>query len=102
MPVPLPLVFISRYLPTGGHFRRKPNLLLTKDVVKAYFYIMEKNTRKTAERKEPRSAVRRIHVNLPEEVHQKLRVKCALEDITIQDFVSELIGKTVANVRIER
>jgi len=53
-------------------------------------------------RKETRPAVRRIHVNLPEEVHQKLRVKCALEDMTIQDFVSDLIGKAVASVRIEK
>ena len=57
----------------------------------------EKNNRKGT-----RSAVRRIHVNLPEEVHQKLRVKCALEDMTIQDFVSDLIGKAVASVRVER
>ncbi|RLB87281.1 MAG: hypothetical protein DRH50_17090 [Deltaproteobacteria bacterium] len=63
---------------------------------------MNKSAVEITSKKEPRSAVRRIHVNLPEEVHQKLRVKCALEDVTIQDFVSDLIGKAVASVRIER
>lgn len=62
---------------------------------------MNKSDKKN-NREATRSAVRRIHVNLPEEVHQKLRVKCALEDMTIQDFVSDLIGKAVASVRVER
>jgi len=44
--------------------------------------------------------VRRIHVNLPEEVHQKLRVKCALEDMTIQEYVSRLIAKDVQGVEL--
>ena len=75
---------------------------MTNTVAWVYFYIMNKGAKTTTRKKESRSAVRRIHVNLPEEVHQKLRVKCALEDVTIQDFVSDLIGKAVASVRVER
>ena len=41
---------------------------------------------------------RKIHVALPDEVHQKLRVKCALEDVTIQEYVSRLIAKDVQDV----
>jgi len=44
--------------------------------------------------------VRRIHVNLPDEVHQKLRVKCALEDMTIQEYVSKLIARFVGDVEL--
>jgi len=50
--------------------------------------------------KSKQADVRRIHVNLPEDVHQKLRVKCALEDMTIQEYVSRLIAKGVQNVEL--
>jgi len=53
-------------------------------------------------RKSKQVDVRRIHVNLPEEVHQKLRVKCALEDVTIQQFVANLITNAVKGIRIEK
>ncbi|HIC99840.1 MAG TPA: hypothetical protein EYP05_00665 [Piscirickettsiaceae bacterium] len=43
---------------------------------------------------------RKIHVALPDEVHQKLRVKCALEDVTIQEYVSRLIAKDVQDVEL--
>jgi len=43
---------------------------------------------------------RKIHVALPDEVHQKLRVMCALEDVTIQEYVSRLIAKDVQDVEL--
>lgn len=41
---------------------------------------------------------RKIHVNLPEEVHKKLRVKCALKDVTIQGHVSQLIINDIKDI----
>lgn len=38
---------------------------------------------------------RKIHITLPESVHQRLRIKCALEDLTIQDYVASLISEAV-------
>lgn len=46
--------------------------------------------------------VRRIHVNLPEEVHRRLRVKCALEDVTIQEFVASALARAVVDVSLPR
>jgi len=43
---------------------------------------------------------RKIHVALPDNVHQKLRVKCALEDVTIQEYVSRLIALDVQEVEL--
>lgn len=31
---------------------------------------------------------RKIHVDLPEEIHRKSRVKAALEDVSMQTFVA--------------
>lgn len=47
-----------------------------------------------------RPPVRKIHINLPEDVHQRLRVKCALEDVTIQEYVAALIGETVGDIPV--
>jgi len=55
-----------------------------------------------AKRENRRPAIRKIHINLPEEVHQKLRVKCALEDVTIQEFVEALIAANVADIIVGR
>lgn len=46
------------------------------------------------------SRSRKIHVALPESVHQRLRIKCALEDLTIQDYVSSLISEAVRDISI--
>lgn len=46
--------------------------------------------------------VRKIHIVLPEEVHRRLRVKCALQDVTIQNFVSELLTNSVKDVVISK
>jgi hypothetical protein len=43
---------------------------------------------------------RKIHITLPESVHQRLRIKCALEDLTIQDYVSLLISEAVQDIAV--
>lgn len=43
---------------------------------------------------------RKIHIDLSEDIHQKLRVKTALEDVSIQKFVESLIGTAVADVDV--
>lgn len=45
---------------------------------------------------------RKIHVDLPEEVHQRLRVKAALEDLSIQAFVARVVAKAVEGVMLPR
>jgi len=69
---------------------------------RVYLYLMNKDI---GTMRRPRGAgvsqARKIHVNLSESVHQKLRVKCALRDTTIQDFVSSLITHAVGDVRLE-
>jgi len=57
-------------------------------------------TRTMAKRGNKRPPIRKIHINLPEEVHQKLRVKCALEDMTIQEFVEKLISESVDDIKV--
>jgi predicted HicB family RNase H-like nuclease len=46
------------------------------------------------------SSQKKIHINLPEEVHRKLRIKCALQDLSIQEFVSEIISKSVCGIQV--
>ena len=41
---------------------------------------------------------RKIHVDLPEDVHQRLRVKAALLDMSMQAFVTDVVKKEVADV----
>jgi|GEM_PF-1888443 len=43
---------------------------------------------------------RKVHITLPEETHQRLRIKCAIEDVTIQEFVARLIENSVAGVEL--
>jgi plasmid stability protein len=43
---------------------------------------------------------RKIHIALPEDVHQRLRVKCAVEDTSMQEFVAALLAKVVRDVRV--
>jgi len=45
---------------------------------------------------------RKIHVALPDGVHQKLRVKCALEDVTIQEYVARLIKADVEDLELPK
>ena len=44
--------------------------------------------------------LRKIHVDLPEEVHRKLRVKAALQDTSIRAFVAHVVGEAVKDVVI--
>jgi hypothetical protein len=41
---------------------------------------------------------RKVHITLPEEMHQRLRIKCAIEDVTIQEFVAHLIEKSLVSI----
>lgn len=53
------------------------------------------------QRNSARDAVqKKIHINLTEEVHRKLRIKCALEDSSIQEFVSEIITNSVRGIKV--
>jgi hypothetical protein len=42
---------------------------------------------------------RKVHITLPEETHQRLRIKCAIEDVTIQEFVARLVEAAVKDVQ---
>ena len=44
--------------------------------------------------------LRKIHVDLPEEVHKKLRVKAALQDTSIRAFVAYVVEQAVKDVVI--
>jgi len=41
---------------------------------------------------------RKIHVDLPEDIHQRLRVKAALLDMSMQAFVAQVVDEAVADV----
>jgi len=45
---------------------------------------------------------KKIHIDLAETIHQKLRVKAALEDVSIQKFVAGLISDAVKDIILER
>jgi hypothetical protein len=45
---------------------------------------------------------RKVHITLPEETHQRLRIKCAIEDMTIQEFVARLVETAVKDVQTEQ
>jgi predicted HicB family RNase H-like nuclease len=47
------------------------------------------------EEKTNRSDTRMIHIRLPEKLHKKLRVKTAELDTTIQEWVSNVIRKSL-------
>ena len=43
---------------------------------------------------------RKIHIALREDVHRRLRVKCAVEDTSMQEFVAALLAEAVKDVRV--
>jgi predicted HicB family RNase H-like nuclease len=45
---------------------------------------------------------RKIHVDLPVQVHQKLRVKAALEDVSMQAFVARVVDQAVRDVVVPK
>jgi hypothetical protein len=53
-------------------------------------------------KKEPKTGRRKIHVDLPEHVHQKLRVKAALEDVSMQAFVARIVDEAVKDVVVSK
>jgi len=52
--------------------------------------------------KEAKTRRRKIHVDLPEQVHQKLRVKAALEDVSMQAFVTRIVDEAVKDVVVPK
>ncbi len=59
---------------------------------------MTKAKVRLARRSLGRGGTKKIHVDLPEEVHQRVRVKAALEDLSMQALVAEIVTNAVANV----
>ena len=43
---------------------------------------------------------RKIHIDLPADVHRKLRLKAVLEDMSMQAFVSSLVEEAVKDVTL--
>lgn len=43
---------------------------------------------------------RKVHITLPVETHQRLRIRCAVEDVTIQEFVARLIESSVEDFSV--
>ena len=52
--------------------------------------------------KEAKTRQRKIHVDLPEQMHQKLRVKAALEDVSMQAFVTRIVDEAVKDVVVPK
>lgn len=40
---------------------------------------------------------RKIHVSLAEELHKRVRIRCACEDVSIQDYVVSVIEKDMSS-----
>lgn len=49
-----------------------------------------------------KSAKRKIHIELTEEVHKRLRIKAAIRDVSMQRLVEELISQAVSDVGISQ
>ena len=50
--------------------------------------------------KEEKPLEKKIHISLPANVHQRLRVKCALKNTTLQEYVEDLIKEVTKDVVI--
>lgn len=48
-----------------------------------------------------KNSKRKIHIDLTEETHKRLRIKAAIRDESIQKFVEDLIAKAVCDVEVE-
>jgi len=46
------------------------------------------------------SKERKVHIVLSEKTHQQLRIKCAIQDTTIQKYVAQLINSSVNDVKV--
>ncbi len=40
---------------------------------------------------------RKIHISISEELHKRMRIRCACDDVSIQDYVASLIDKDMAS-----
>ncbi len=40
---------------------------------------------------------RKIHISIPEELHKRIRIRCACDDVSIQDYVASLIERNMAS-----
>lgn len=49
-----------------------------------------------------RGGTKKIHVDLPEQVHQRVRVKAALEDVSMQTLVARIVTEAVSDVVLPR
>ena len=45
---------------------------------------------------------KKIHVDLPERVHQRVQIKAALEDVSMQTLVARIVTEAVADVVLPR
>lgn len=45
---------------------------------------------------------KKIHIVLPGDLHQRLRVKCALEDMSIQQYVEDVLQKVTKDIQISK
>lgn len=45
---------------------------------------------------------KKIHIILSEDLHRRLRVECAYQDISIQEYVKKLIQNSLRKVRQRR
>jgi predicted HicB family RNase H-like nuclease len=52
--------------------------------------------------KEEALPAKKIHIALSADVHQRLRVKCALEDKSLQTYVEKLIKDVTKDVEIPK
>ena len=50
----------------------------------------------------PKQLKRKIHVDLPEDVHRRLRVKAALLDTSMQAFVADIVRTAVSDVVVPK
>ena len=48
--------------------------------------------------KQTKARSRKIHVDLPEEVHRRLRIRAALEDVSMQSLVARVLARAVKDI----
>lgn len=53
---------------------------------------------KTFNRDNMNSGTRKLHIEVSEDLHQKVRVKAALEDLSIQALVTKVLSEAVADL----
>ena len=49
-----------------------------------------------------RNAERKIHIRMGEDLHKRLRIRCAELDTTIQDYVVELLDRELSEAAPRR